>query len=86
MKLSEITKEDFDFSQKKQSFFSLGYWLFQKIKFFYIVYFLLIFLACYFWALIPFNVRTNFNQKNPNYGYFNWIFWQQNLNPKTSSQ
>lgn len=86
MTLTRKEEEDFAFPWQKQNFFPLGRWLFQKIKFPYLVYFFLIFLNCYFWALIPFNIRTNFNQKNPNYGHFNWIFWQQNLNPKHNYQ
>ncbi|RHZ37635.1 hypothetical protein [endosymbiont GvMRE of Glomus versiforme] len=86
MNSKEIAKKDFAFSCQTRNFFSLGRWLFQKIKFPYLVYFLLVFLNCYFWALIPFNIHTNFNQKNPNYGCFNWIFWQQNFNPRHNSQ
>ncbi|RHZ36849.1 hypothetical protein [endosymbiont GvMRE of Glomus versiforme] len=86
MNSKEIAKKDFAFSYQTRNFFSLGRWLFQKVKFPYLVYLLLVFLNCYFWALIPFNIHTNFNQKNPNYGCFNWIFWQQNLNLGHNSQ
>jgi len=67
-------KTDFTFSSVKK-------WLFQKIKVPWLSLFLLTFFSCYFNDLVRFNVRTNFNQKNPGYGVLNWFFIKQELNP-----
>lgn len=75
-----VKKEDFFFSS------SVGKWLFQKIKFSLLVLFFVSFFYCYFSALIRFNIRTNFNQKNPGHGEFNWFFGRKNLNPTQNSQ
>ena len=48
------------------------------------IYWPLIFLNHYFTNLITFNIRNNFNQKNPNRGYFNWIIYKQKLNLESS--